>query len=253
MTNSRQPHPQALVWRRRVMAFAVLALLGGCGTTNGDFAEVRPTLVSDDIHDWVGSYASADGASKFALTDDERQLRDLAYPLIEAPYNRQKWYSIVGEYGIVRPSRETFDRTLYATRLVASPHHSPAGRYTQLSEDVRNDMTRMPQFFETASRVLDIDAKRQKSLAYISVLSPADLNNARQRMQENESIVTLVRTNLTQRASSYRFALERLVVMTPSPLAVDIERAINQMLADIARYRNPAPTWVREQNLVTVR
>jgi hypothetical protein len=253
MTNSRQPHQQALVWRRRVMAFAVLALLGGCGTTNGDFAEVRPTLVSDDIHDWVGPYASADEASKFALTDDERQLRDLAYPLIEAPYNRQKWYSIVGEYGIVRPNRETFDRTLYATRLVASRHHSPAGRYTQLSEDVRNDMTRMPQFFETASRVLDIDAKRQKSLSYVSALSPAELNNARQRMQENESIVALVRTNLTQRAASYRFALERLVVMTPSPLAVDIERAINQMLADIARYRNPAPTWVREQNLVTVR
>jgi hypothetical protein len=253
MMNSRQPHPQALIWRRRVMAFAVLALLGGCGTTNGDFAEVRPTLVSDDIHDWVGPYASADEASKFALTDDERQLRDLAYPLIEAPYNRQKWYSIAGEYGIVRPNRETFDRTFYATRLVASHHHSPTGGYTQLSDDIRNDMTRMPQFFETASRVFDIDAKRQKSLSYVSALSAAELNNARQRMQENESIVTLVRTNLTQRAASYRFALERLVVMTPSPLAVDIERAINQMQADIARYRNPAPSWMREQNLVTVR
>jgi hypothetical protein len=220
------------------MAFAVLALLGGCGTTNGDFAEVRPTLVSDDIHDWVGSYASADEASKFALTDDERQLRDLAYPLIEAPYNRQKWYSIAGEYGIVRPNREIFDRTLYATRLVASHHHSPTGRYAQLSE---------------ASRVLDIDAKRQKSLSYVSALSASELNNARQRMQENASIVTLVRTNLTQRTASYRFALERLVIMTPSPLAVDIERAINQMQTDIARYRNPAPSWVREQNLVTVR
>lgn len=253
MIHPRQPHPQAPIWRRRAMGLAVLALLGGCGTTNGDFAEVRPTLVSDDIHDWVGPYASADKASKFALTDDERQLRDLAYPLIEAPYNRQKWYSIVGEYGIVRPNREIFDRTLYATRLVASHWHSPAGRYTQLGDDVRNDMTRMPQFFEMASRVLDIDAKRQTSLSYVSALSPTELNNARERMQENELIVMLVRTNLMQRAASYRFALERLVVMTPSPLAVDIERAINQMQADIARYRNPTPTWIREQNLATVR
>ena len=253
MLNPRPPHPQAPIWRRRMMAFAMLALLGGCGTTNGDFAEVRPTLVSDDIHDWVGSYASAGKASKFELTDDEHQLRDLAYPLIEAPYNRQKWYSIVGEYGIVRPDRAASDRTVYAKRLLASRHHSPTGRYDQLADDIRNDATRMPEFFETASRVLDVDSKRQKSLSYVSTLSPAELENAEQRMRENESIVTLVRANLMQRAASYRFALERLVVTVPSPQAVDIERAINRLQVEIERYRNPAPTWMREQNLVTVR
>ena len=73
------------------------------------------------------------------------------------------------------------------------------------------------------------------------------------RMRENASIVTLVRAKLTQRAGSYRFALERMVIMTPSPQAVEVERAINQMQALIARYRSPAPPWVREQNLVTVR
>ena len=36
----------------------------------------------------------------------------------------------------------------------------------------------LPQFFETAARVLDIDQKRRKSLAYVSALSPAERNNA---------------------------------------------------------------------------
>ncbi len=26
-------------------------------------------------------------------------LRDLAYPLIEPPYERQRWYSVLNEYG----------------------------------------------------------------------------------------------------------------------------------------------------------
>ena len=253
MRHSLPPVPQAFIWRQRVMAFAVLALLGGCGTTNGDFGEVRSTLVSDNVHDWVGPYASDGIRSKFDLTDDERQLRDLAYPLIEAPYDRQQWYSVLGEHGYRPPDRGTFDHTTYATRLLASHYHSPSARYAQLSDDINNDTTRMPQFFETAGRVLDIDQKRQKSLTYVSAITPAELKYAQRRMHENESIILLVGAKLTQRESSYRFALERLVIKTPMQQAVEVERAISQMHALIERYHSPAPTWVREQNLATVR
>jgi hypothetical protein len=278
----RNPPPltQAFIWRRRVMAIAVLSLLGGCGTTNGDFGEVQPYLVSDGIHDWVGPYATGSVPSKFELTDDERALRDLAYPLVDPPYDRQQWYSVAGEYGLYRPARgPAFDRTAYAKWLLSgdgpsplarysaklegvrhdvttflSPHErSPSVRYARLMDDVRNDMTQLPQFFETATRVLDIDQKRRKSMALISALSPAERKNAEQRMRENASIVVLVREKLTQREASYRFALERLVIQTPSGQAADVERSINQLQAQIARYRGPAPTWVREQNLVTVR
>jgi hypothetical protein len=278
----RNPPPltQAFIWRRRVMAFAVLSLLGGCGTTNGDFGEVQPYLVSDGIHDWVGPYATGSVPSKFELTDDERALRDLAYPLVDPPYDRQQWYSVAGEYGLYRPARgPAFDRTAYAKWLLSgdgpsplarysaklegvrhdvttflSPHErSPSVRYARLMDDVRNDMTQLPQFFETAGRVLDIDQKRQKSMALVSALSPTERKNAERRMRENASIVVLVREKLTQREASYRFALERLVIQTPSGQAADVERSINQLQAQIARYRGPAPTWVREQNLVMVR
>jgi hypothetical protein len=73
------------------MAIATLLLLAACA--NGDFGEVKPSLVRDDIHDWVALDATAGipgSPSRFELTDDERQLRDLAYPLIEPPYDRQQ-------------------------------------------------------------------------------------------------------------------------------------------------------------------
>jgi hypothetical protein len=253
MRNSQSLPNPAPRWRRYVFALAALSLLGGCGTPNGDFGEVQPYLVSDSVHDWVGPYATGSVPSKFDLTDDERQLRDLSYPLIEPPYLRQQWWSVLGEYGIIRPGRGP-DHGIYAKRLLASRYHSPLGRYAQLIDDVRNDVTRMPQFFETAGRVLDMDAKRRKSMAFVSSLPPAERKNAELRMNENASIIALVRNKLAQRVASYRFALERLVIETPSPRAVEAEQSrLRQMQAMIERYRQPAPTWQREQSLVSSR
>src|SRR5580700_6837846 len=90
-----------------VRHFGIIALvsivLGGCA--NGDLGRVKPGLVTDDIHGWVGTTAALDNGapvSTYPLTDDERTLRDLAYPLIEPPYDRQRWFSFLNEYGIAR-------------------------------------------------------------------------------------------------------------------------------------------------------
>ena len=90
-----------------------MLLLGGC-VANGDFDRVRPLLVSDEMHDWIGrDHRGNVRAQDFAapMTDDEGLLRDLAYPLIEPPFDRNRWYSVIGEYerrsGLVEPSRGT--------------------------------------------------------------------------------------------------------------------------------------------------
>jgi len=255
MRATRPPPTPVPNWRRHVFALALASVLGGCAS--GDFGELHPTLVRDDIHDWVGLDAIAGRPtwpSRFDLTDDERTVRDLGYPLIEAAYDRQKWYAAYGEYGFIGGDhRGIFDRTAYATHLLSDRYRSPSARYAQLSDDINNDIARLPQFFETASRVLDIDQKRLKSLALVSSLSRPERQNAVRRVRENAAIISLVRAKLVQRVSSYRFALERLVIMMPSPRAVDIERSLDQLQALIARYRHPAPTWVREQNLATAR
>lgn len=243
--------PPRTRWRRQLLALVAVSLLAGCA--NGDFEEVRPTLVRDDIHDWVARDAIAGKRtfpSRYELTDDERALRDLAYPLIERPYDRQKWYSVAGEYGVIGGNhRGIFNRADYWNHLSGSRYRSPSARYAQLSDDIRNDIVRLPQFFETAGRVQDIDSKRQRSLAFIRDLSADERQQAQRRMQENALIVSLVRGKLSERVVSYRFALERLVVVTPTQQAVECEQLLNQLKNVIARYRHPVPTWTREQSL----
>src|SRR5262249_10953804 len=91
-----QRSPSLSRWRSRP-GFRHGAILAGalllCGCATGDFGRVRPDWVYDDIHDWVGRDAVASvglPASVYPLTDDERALRDLAFPLIDPPYNRNR-------------------------------------------------------------------------------------------------------------------------------------------------------------------
>jgi hypothetical protein len=46
-----------------------------------------------------------------------------------------------------------------------------------------------------------------------------------------------VQCSLAARAASYRFALEHLVVMTPTPVAADVERSINLLQTRTAESR----------------
>lgn len=253
MLISRQVTSISRIVRRSLLALAALTALSGCGV-DGDFGELSRTLSRDDIHDWIGRDTTAGipiSPSNFQLTDDERLLRDLAFPLIEPPQDRQKFGQVVREYGLIRTSpREAHDRTGYATQLMKTNARSPSARYAQLNDDIRNDSTRLPPLFETAGRVLDMDHKRRKSLAHVSSLGELERKNTLDRIAENGRVIAEVRASVTHRAASYRFALERLVISAPSPQAVDSERMLNQLQAAIDRYRNyPAPSWQREPSL----
>jgi hypothetical protein len=81
---------------------------------------------------------------------DERALRDNAYPLTEPPYDRQQWYSVTGEYGLIKFNLA--DHRKYFDRVMDECHRSPSAVYARLIDDVRNDTTRLAQFFETAGR-----------------------------------------------------------------------------------------------------
>lgn len=249
-----RPPRRSSSWRRSILVLALATLLAGCA--NGDFNEVRPSLVRDDIHDWIGPVAlagSENQLSHYALTDDERQLRDLAYPLIEPPYDRQQWDSIAGEYGLLGYGESgSFDRTAYANHLMDTHYRSSSARYARLDDDIRDDRTRLPQFFETAARVRDMDSKRRKSLPYISGLTARERANALARIRENAAIMVLVRRSLGQRVAAYRYALERLVIATPSSQAAQVEYDLNQLKAQIAYYRTHTPVAGEEQSLGTL-
>ena len=218
--------------------FLLGAALGGC--SGGDFGRTRQDFRNDDMHRWLGAEATGSvglNASQFQLTDNERLLRDLAFPLIEPPHSRPAWKSVFGDYKpMPSPWRQEaiFDRTAYGRLLIDEPHRSHSSRYAQLMDDVRDDITRFEPFFADAVRVIDLDRKRDASLSHISELSPRERADAVARMQENALIVQWVQQCLERRISSYRWALERLVLQAPDNLAADADRLIGELAAQTA-------------------
>jgi hypothetical protein len=226
----------------RYLSPALLILLavtlGAC--SGGDFGRTREDFRSDDMHRWLGLEATSSVAlrpSQFQLTDNERQLRDLAFPLIEPPHSRPAWKSVFGDYlPMASPWRQTpgFDRTAYGRMLIDEPHRSHTSRYSQLIDDVRSDITRFEPFYATAIKVIDLDRKRNASMKYITELSPRESADAVARMQENSLIVQWVQQCLERRVSSYRWALERLVLQAPDNMAADADRLIGEFAAQTA-------------------
>ena len=247
--------------RRLILALAIPLLLVAC-SANGDFGRLKPELTTDDMHAWVARDAAREvGApiSRYPLTDEERLLRDLAYPLIEPPYDRNRWYAVVNEYGIshamsVMSQRQGWDffewpayeLPDYGKKLLSEPYRSATARYAHLNTDIRNDVERVPEFFATARHVFDLDDKRIQSLAYVTALSPAERKNAAARVGENRLVVGWAERGLVHRVQGYCWALQRLVIATPAPMAVEAERSLTLLNTRIAENwlpvgRNAAP------------
>src|SRR4030088_2988747 len=222
----------------------MLVLIGvtAAGCSGGDFGRTRQDFRNDDMHRWIGGEATSSvglRTSQFQLTDNERLLRDLAYPLIEPPHSRPAWKTVFGDYkAMPSPWRQAviFDRTAYGRVLIDEPHRSHSSRYAQLIEDVRDDISRFEPFFANAVRVIELDGKRNGALSQISELSPRERADAVARMEENSLIVQWVQQCLERRISSYRWALERLVIQAPDGMAADADRLIGGLAAP-----NPHP------------
>ena len=214
------------------------ATLGGC--SGGDFGRSRQDVLNDDMHRWIGREVTSSvglRASQFQLTEHERLLRDLAYPLVEPPHSRPAWKTVFGDYRpLPSPWRQqiVFDRTAYGRTLIDEPHRSHSSRYAQLIEDVRDDITRFEPFFANAVRVIDLDRKRNAAITQIPDLSPRERADAVARMQENSLIVQWVQQCLEQRILSYRWALERLAIQAPDSMASDADRLIGELAAQTA-------------------
>jgi hypothetical protein len=233
------------------LALVVLAvvLLSGCNSI-GDFGRLQQGFVTDDIHDWVGQEAAVSAGAPISLdklTDDERTLRDLAFPLIEPSYDRQRWDAVLYEYGVKHEFQIALwviDPSAYYRHLMAADYRSTIGRYNKLIDDTRDDVVRIAPFFDLAHRVVDLDRRRRMSMDYLPDIGPADRFNALARVDENTLTIAWVQNSLAQRCAAYRFALDHLAVSEPNAIAAQADLALTQLQQQIAMNQLvPAPPF----------
>jgi hypothetical protein len=178
--------------------------------------------------------------SLYPLTDDEERLRDQSYALIRPPQHRELWNLLVASFREAKLfplDVLSFDRAAYANMLVGLPYRSEAGRYSRLIGDATGDTILLGSFLATACRVVDMDAKRVLSLAHVAGLTGFEQGNALARTNENRFLIEWVERASYERAWSYHYAVERLVVAVPSPLAAEAERTVQRFEAQLPGIR----------------
>jgi hypothetical protein len=252
----RLPHDCASIFA----GIITVALVSGCGLY-GDFDRVRPSLATDEANARIARdevVRTGRKPSDFPLTDDERQLRDLGRAIIPPPHERNRWDTVFREYVldeflVERPPKNgpepvKFDRAAYWKDLHDDERRSEASAYAKLVTDAREDVIRLEPFFAIAARVADMDRRREVVLAQAASSNADERINARKRNHENMAIVNRVCRALGERMASYNFALERLVIHAPAPMATESERALTLLHTRIGQYCRGGP-----QSVVTVK
>src|SRR6266705_2665415 len=236
------------------MASLVAALsMGGCGLY-GDFDRIRPSLATDEANARIEHeelIRNGGKPSNFLLTDEERQLRDLARAIIPPPNDRNRWDTVFRDYVLDeieflgtskdKPEPVKFDRAAYWQDLHEDERRSEASAYAKLITDAREDVIRLEPFFAIAARVADMDRRREVVLAQAASSNADERVNARKRNHENMAIVNRVCRALGERMASYNYALERLVIHAPSPTAAERERALTLLHTRIGQYCRGGP------------
>lgn len=208
------------------LTFGASACAGDFGRPKYPWAEsLREKLVAPPEY-------TAGIPSPFPLTEEEKQLRKFADRLLVPATDQELGFAYT-------PGA---DYTSYAAFLLDTPFRSATARYSRLIDDIRNDLQRIDPFFMLARRVAELDQKREGSIPHVSIISGGEVTAARVRVQENIAVMMTVHAALQERVRSYRFALDRLVIALPSPMAAEVERILvelNRRVADIQVIASP--------------
>lgn len=222
----------------KVALLAALPVLAGCHQT-GDLGRLEPNFFNTRVQPPIGK-GSATGrgepTSYLPVTDDERDLKNLAYVMVAAPdiYGWRQGKIPYARWHRIAPPNPHYDPVnAYHDRLVNMPFASEASRFNRLMGDLEKERKATLRFGRTAERVLLADRERAERLYSDAALDPARRAAAEDRIGENELLICLAMDSVQQRLHGYRYAIRHLYVETPSPLAVEAHRAYERTEASI--------------------
>ncbi|MGJ3261841.1 MAG: hypothetical protein ACFE0R_01275 [Salinarimonas sp.] len=185
----------------------------------------------------VAAEARGEPAAWSILTDDERELRARAYRFLMPAH---EWQVI--ERGLADLTRHRVTpaplrlgiRRSYWDALIFSGRTSPAPLFRRIAQDAEQDRALIPLLRAIALRVLEADDARLRFLLHVTVLEENQAQEAALRVAENRCLIAWVRAEARERALRYRYALERLAIEAPQRAAIEPERAIAALDAEIA-------------------
>jgi len=219
----------------RFTAALLPLILCGCVTEPvGDFGRRDESVFHDTILAGAGDYAARGRgeASSFPMTDEENELRNVAWDLVRPPGGGGRWnsdYNFTMQWSRIEP-RSWYDERANDFYLLLRNEGvvSHETLYQRIIEQARGDGSKLPLFRDVATRVGKADAARRGAL---KALYADELmrNEAEARIAENGRIVAWVEDSLQYRIRSYRTALGRLMVEVPSTKAVEAEAAIDAL------------------------
>lgn len=231
------------------MACAAVCASASHAETLGDYGRPEASPFVDEFLPWLkGSFLGLTGRTAAAApwTDDEIMLRNQAYAILLPPELRERsrltlaGVDFVELWNLIAAAPAVFDVRSYGDSLVARAYRSHTARYAQLIDDVRADRGLAGPFFATAHRVIDADGVRKRSFLYAARVGPGNIDLGSKRIGENRRLIAEVYRRFRERIASYRYALETLLVLTPSPAAVEAERALYLLEERFARLTEPA-------------
>jgi hypothetical protein len=217
-------------------ALALPLLLCACVTDPvGDFGRKDEPVFHDTILGGTGSIAALSRkgpASSFPMTDEESELRNVAWDLVRPPGGGASWnddYVFSMRWARIAPAdwyeADTNDFYILMRNSGLASHET---YYELLINQARSDASKLPLFRDAATRVGKADAARRGALGALYA-DEAMRHEAEVRIAENAHVVRWVEESMQYRIRAYRTALGRLMVEVPSVKAVEAESAIDAL------------------------
>lgn len=207
-------------------------LVCGCSRPSGDFERPQPTLLHDSILPFAGEVVAAYGrgepVSGFHRTDREETLRDRAFALVAPPHTRD-WVGdilVEGQRSRLLPEiDQRYNTHAYWNLLRTDAFRSTEARWSRLADDMAKDAMLVGPFWSEARGVAAADRARLAALDARHDLAAHELADAYARIDENARVLGWVWRAMRFRLVSYRVAIDRLAVETPTERLPAIEAA----------------------------
>ncbi|CAN1509056.1 hypothetical protein MCEMSEM23_00723 [Rhabdaerophilaceae bacterium] len=246
---------------RTILIGAVSLALTGCYTATGDFGRPVQGVLENSVLPFTGTVSArmrVEPASWYALTEDEKELRNRAWRFLMPETDSPSLTQLQDHFAFHRllPARDS-DITLYHRTVMGGPFlgsgvgYSPGlrawtagqnfasltSRYNRVRDTVVADHALIPHFKLVATQVIQADHVRAKSLHHVGHLTDEQRDEALKRICENALIMARVHWAFFDRAAQYRYSLEHLLVEGPEREAIPSEKTLMAFESDIGRFR----------------